>query len=381
MDGAARTALPLIRTCRTSDTEVSRAIPQICAALACDPALVVLFATPAADTDALIRNASAAFPDAAVIGCTTAGEIAGSGYTEGEIVAAAFPRSHFAIEVVELPLEDFEPRLAAPPLLRATARLAEAAPDWETCFALHLIDGLSLKEDVVAAAVSSALGPIPFIGGSAGDGLDFKATRVFSGGVARSGTAVVALVRTSCRAEIFKIDNLTPTDRKMVVTGADPATRRVTEINAEPAAKEYARVLGKDPDQLSPFTFAAHPLLVRIGDQHHVRAIQQVAPNGDLIFFSAIDEGLVLTLAEADEIVEHLDRQLACLSRDAAPEMILAFDCILRRLDAEQRQAAGALSEVLSRHRILGFSTYGEQINGAHVNQTLTGVALYAPEG
>ena len=32
----------------------------------------------------------------------------------------------------------------------------------------------------------------------------------------------------------------------MVVTGADPARRIVTEINAEPAALEYARMVGLD---------------------------------------------------------------------------------------------------------------------------------------
>jgi hypothetical protein len=30
---------------------------------------------------------------------------------------------------------------------------------------------------------------------------------------------------------------------------------------------------------------------------------------------------------------------------------------------------------------VVGFSTYGEQINGLHVNQTMTGVAIYPPLG
>lgn len=380
MDGAVPAPSTLIRRCRTSDLDPVRAVQLFQSMLDCDPALLTIFATPTADVDALSRGTAAAFPDAAILGCTTAGEIADTGYTEGEIVAMALPRSHFAAEVVEIPLAGFQPGTAAVPLMRAAARLTAAAPDFHSAFAVQVVDGLSLKEDDLAAAVSSALGPAPFIGGSAGDGLDFGATRVFTGGLARTDMAAVALVRTCYKPRIFKIDNLTPTPRKMVVTGAEPKTRRVTEINAEPAAKEYARVLGKDPDQLSPFIFAAHPLLVRIGDQHHVRAIQQVAPNGDLIFFSAIDEGLVLTLAEAEEMVDHLDRELSHLSRDRSPEMILAFDCILRRLDAQQRQATGRVSEILSNHRIVGFSTYGEQINGAHVNQTMTGVALYAPD-
>ena len=166
----------------------------------------------------------------------------------------------------------------------------------------------------------------------------------------------------------------------MVVTGADPTTRRVYEINAEPAVREYARILGKDPGQLSPFTFAAHPVVVRIGEQTHVRAIQRVAQNGDLQFFSAIDEGVVLTLAEPEDMVAHLDRELSALAKDQTPAMILGCDCVLRRVEATQKQITGDISRVLAKHNVVGFSTYGEQVNSMHVNQTFTGVAIYPPE-
>jgi hypothetical protein len=178
---------------------------------------------------------------------------------------------------------------------------------------------------------------------------------------------------------VFKTEHLAPTDVRMVVTGADPARRIVHEINAEPAAREYARILGKDPDQLSTFTFAAHPVVVRIGDQHHVRAIQRVAENGDLVFFSAIDEGVVLTLAEPENMVTHLDRELRRLAAEETPDAIIGCDCILRRVEAQQKQQTGAISRLLSQHRVVGFSTYGEQVASMHVNQTLTGVAIYPP--
>ena len=167
----------------------------------------------------------------------------------------------------------------------------------------------------------------------------------------------------------------------MVVTKADPARRLVRQINAEPAAQEYARILGKDPDQLTTFTFAAHPLVVRIGGRHHVRAIQRVATNGDLVFFSAIDEGLVLTLAEAQDMAAHLEGELTALARDTAPAAILACDCVLRRIEAQEKQLFGRISDILGRHRVTGFSTYGEQHGAVHVNQTMTGVAIYPPKG
>ena len=130
---------------------------------------------------------------------------------------------------------------------------------------------------------------------------------------------------------------------------------------------------------MTTFTFAAHPVVVRIGGQHHVRSIQRMAPNGDLIFFSAIDEGLVLTLAEPMPMADHLDQELSRLSEGGAPAAILACDCILRRIEAEEKQLFGQISGVLRKHRVLGFSTYGEQMGTVHVNQTMTGIAIYPP--
>tara|TARA_R100001086_G_scaffold222217_1_gene139642 strand:- start:1774 stop:2343 length:570 start_codon:yes stop_codon:yes gene_type:complete len=188
-------------------------------------------------------------------------------------------------------------------------------------------------------------------------------------------------MRTDCPVRVFRLDHFQPTDRRMVVTDADPARRIVHQINAEVAAQEYARILGCRIDELTPSTFAENPVVVRIGGQHHVRAIQRAEANGDLQFFSAIDEGLVLTLAQSQDMAAHLDRELAGLGIETAPLTVLACDCILRRTEVQQRQIGPEISRILAAHRVVGFSTYGEQINGLHVNQTMTGVAIYPPIG
>ncbi|MDP2086952.1 MAG: FIST N-terminal domain-containing protein [Gemmobacter sp.] len=343
-------------------------------------ALVILFVSPEAALPPLLEAMRACLDDGApVIGCTTAGEIVG-GYTEGRIVAAALPAAHFAAETLLVPdLGALDPDALIGALIRARGALARARPDWDHEFAFLMVDGLSAKEDELTAALASGLGPVPLFGGSAADGTRFRETFVLHGGRALRHAAVVALVRTDCPVRVFKTDHLHPTATRMVVTEADPARRIVHRINAEPAAREYARLVGKDPAQLSPFTFAAHPVVVRIGGRHHVRAIRQVDPNGDLIFYSAIDEGLVLTLAEPADMVAHLETELSALARPDPPAAILACDCVLRRMEAQEKQLSGRLSEILRAHNVVGFSTYGEQLNAMHVNQTLTGVAIYPP--
>lgn len=354
------------------------AAAKLCAALGSGPfALVILFVSPQADLPRLLVAVEASLPGEPVVtGCTTAGEIAG-GYAEGRIVAVGLPAAHFVAETLLIAdLDRLGSDALIGDLIRARASLAMARPAWHHEFAFLMVDGLSAREDALASALASGLGPVPLFGGSAADGTRFLETFVLHRGKALRHAAVLAMVRTACPVRVFKVDHLRPTTTRMVVTEADPARRIVRRINAEPAALEYARLLGKDPGQLTPFIFAAHPVVVRIGGRHHVRAIRQVEPNGDLIFYSAIDEGLVLTLAEPMDMADHLEAAFAGLSGPAA---ILACDCILRRMEAQERQISGKLSDILRRHNVVGFSTYGEQMGAMHVNQTLTGVAVYPP--
>jgi len=344
-------------------------------------AVVLLFVSPEADPGQVAAAAAPGFGAVPVIGCTTAGEISDHGYSEGGIVAVGLPAAHFAADILLIPdLDRIERQALIGWLVRARQNLSRQRPAWGHEFAFLMVDGLSAREDDLTAALAAGLGPVPLFGGSAGDGTRFRATFVLHGGRALRHAAVLTLLRSDCRARVFNLDHLVPTERRMVVTEADPARRIVRAINAEPAAREYARLLGKDPGQLTTFTFAAHPLVVRIGGRHHVRSIQRVADNGDLVFFSAIDEGLVLTMAEPLDIAAHLAAALDDLAQGGAPAAILACDCILRRMEALEKQQIGAMSQLLRAHRVVGFSTYGEQFNAMHVNQTMTGVALYPPE-
>lgn len=365
----------------STPAEDPEAIATLARALGPGPfALVLIFASPEADLARLPAEAARAFPGAAIAGCTTAGEITGAGYEEGAVVAIGFAAEQFAAETVAIrDLRHLDAGDLAAALGRARERLAAAHPEFSEEFALLLVDGLSVMEDELAARLAAGLGSAPLIGGSAGDGARFGRTFVMEGDALLGDAAVVSLVRSACPVRVFSVDHLEPTGRRMVVTEADPHRRIVRRINAEPAAREYARLLGKDPQQLTPFTFAAHPVVVRMGERHHVRAIQQVGADGDLLFFAAIDEGVVLTLAEPRDMASHLAGELERLSRPGRPLAILAFDCVLRRLEAQEKQQLGAVSELLRRHGVTGFSTYGEQRGPIHVNHTMTGMAFYPP--
>ena len=342
--------------------------------------LVLLFINNQADFPALARQASAQLPANHVVACTTAGEIGETGYEEGQIVALAFGASQFRACCYPIDLSHWDnPQSETDRLIRTRVALEENAPDFGSEFAFVVVDGLSLREDELTGALAPGLGSMQLFGGSAGDGTEFRHTYIALDGEVMENAAIVSVVRSACPIKVFSLNHLSPTDVKMVVTDADPRHRIVREINAEPAAREYARIVGKMPEQLDQFTFAAHPVVVQVGARHHVRAIQRVNEAGELVFFSAIDDGMVLTLAESEDMASHLERELSRLSEDQEPQAILGCDCILRRLEAGQRQQLRKVSEVLRAHNVRGFSTYGEQSGGLHVNHTMTGVAIYPP--
>lgn len=370
----------IVRAAATLATSPN-AIRDIAAMLGNDLAHVFLFVSPSVDFKSVVQDANKHIDAPNIVACTTAGEIK-SGYTENQIVAVGLPASHFTTGTVLVDdLNAMEKTNLIGEMIRCRQSIASNDPKMDNEFAFLIVDGMSLREDQLMSMINTGLGPVPMFGGSAGDGTRFKETFISLNGVVYTNAAILTFVKTLCDVQTFSLDHLSPSQEKMVVTKADPNKRIVHEINAEPAAREYARILGKDPNQLSAFTFAANPVVARAGGRHHVRAIQRVNENGDLVFFSAIDEGLVLTLADAEDMESHLERELDALSAQGDLDTLLTCDCILRRLEAAQTQKSHDLSRVMAKHRAIGFNTYGEQFGSMHVNQTMTGVALYRPKG
>jgi hypothetical protein len=352
-----------------------------------DISCVILFCSPQYDIDAIAAATRAYFGELPVFGCTTAGEIGPFGYINGGVCGIGFPREDFVVAATLIDdLADFELSSTIERTRAAAAerdRIAAAAfPDVASGskgFALLLIDGLSVREEQVVSAVATTLGDTPLVGGSAGDDLNFRRTWILYGGRFVTNAAALILIATRRRVSVFKTEHFLNTDRKVVVTGANPAARIVTELNAEPAAAEYARMVGLSGEHLSPRIFAAHPLMVRVGGLYHVRAIQKVNPDQSLTFFCAIDEGLVLTIARSVDVVHDLEDLFARIRQELGePDLIIGCDCVLRNIEIEAQQLKSTVSELFVRNGVIGFCTYGEQFHSMHVNQTFTGVAIGA---
>lgn len=340
---------------------------------------LLVFFSPHYPAEDLALSLAVHFPNVAVAGCSTSGEITPAGFTEGSLVAIAFPRAGFRFvsdiiaDVRTLTVE----RAAETVRLLRTSLDRQGRGAKANRFALSFIDGLSKCEEMIVSALGWALNDIPLVGGSAGDDLALTGTTLLHNGQTHRDAALLLIIETEHAVEPFKHDNFEPTPMKMVVTASDSESRTVWELNAENAAYEYASMAGINPTGLTPMSFASHPVVVRIGGNYYCRSIQKVNPDGSLSFFCAIDDGVVLTVARPRDMVASVAAEFARLEEAVGGvDLVLGFECVLRRLDAENRQVKHRISELYREHNVVGFHTYGEQYRSMHLNQTFTGVAI-----
>jgi hypothetical protein len=342
--------------------------------------LVVFFCSSEYDLDVLAAEMNRLFAGIQVVGCTTAGEIGPAGYRQHSLSGASFPAGSCVAVSGRLDrLSQFDitrgHEFTQALLQRLESKVPQAGPD--NSFAFMLIDGLSIREEPVAHALQYALGKIPLIGGSAGDDQKFEKTCIYSDGRFHSDSAALILINTTLPFRIFKTQHFVSTDKRLVVTEADTAKRIVTEINGLPAAEEYARLVGVDVHDLNPMRFAASPVVVMIDGTDYVRSIQKANDDGSLTFFCAIEEGLVLRIAHGLDLVNNLEPTFDKIRAEIGqPQLVFGCDCILRNLEISQSGLKNQVGEIFRRNNTIGFSSYGEQFQGVHINQTLTGIAI-----
>ena len=315
-----------------------------------------------------------------IIGCTTAGEITPLGLIDSSITAVSFPSCTFKITQYPIvPLDMFNLQKANAIAASINGRLKTSAKEGSKTrgFGILLIDGLSQMEERVLAYLSETLVTLPIFGGSAGDDLRFKQTFVFNNGEFCTNAGVLVLVETVLPFKIFKTQHFVATTDKLVVTDADPDQRLVREINGEPAAWEYAKLIGLEVNELTPMIFSKYPVMLKIGGEYYVRSVMQANKDASLTFACAIDNGLVLTIARGIDLWDNLDDAFAQVNRGIQnTQLILGCDCAWRKIEIAEKGIMNQVGRLYKDNNVIGFCTYGEQYNSIHVNQTFTGVAI-----
>lgn len=369
-----------VRKAHTSNSKIEEAVEELSHSIdSVDANFCLYFASSSYDQAALAATMHAAFT-APVFGCSTSGEISAEGYSSNSIVGISFLSQRASVSPFLIEnLSEITPQSIAETAssINKTVVRAKRAMPGANAVAIVLMDGLQKMEDRLLGMLSPLLPTVDVVGGSAGDDLKFKKTFIHFGGKAHTNAALVIVITTELPFSTFKIQHFNPTDRKLVITEADAANRTVLEINGEPAADAYAKAIGISVEELTPAVYSHRPLLISVGGESYIRAIQEISSDKSIKFFCAIEEGIVLSVGEGSSIKDNLRQRFDELRRQLrVPEVTLCFECVLRKLEVIDKNIQNEIGGIFRDAKAIGFHTYGEQLGAIHMSQTLTGIAF-----
>lgn len=205
--------------------------------------LVVLFASEALDLQALVARAYQLADGAPLVGCSTAGEIASGGPSDGGVVALAFGGDGFTIGVRCTTGLGDSPREAGAEAASVLSEVAGASFH----ILMLLTDGLAGdQQEVVRGAHSVAGAGVPLVGGCAGDDLQMAATHQFFNGEVLRDAVVVAGIGSEAPLGIGVRHGWEPVGDPMLVTESGP--NRVDTLDDQPALDIYLDRLNAPPE-------------------------------------------------------------------------------------------------------------------------------------
>jgi hypothetical protein len=286
------------------------------------------------------------------------------------MVAMALPPEIVSAAAVSV-VEDFRnPSAVATALESLSAQMGAPLSelDLDTHVGLILADGMSGSEETIIERIRDSTN-IPFVGGSAGDDLAFRATLVAANGGTFEHAAVLALLRVPAGHKIIKTQSFRLLGKVLTATEVDEAARTVHRFNGVPAVEGYAQALGIDTAGVAA-RFMTNPVGLMAGNELYVRSPQRVLEDGSIVFYSRIRENSELELLESTDIVADTAKAL-----EGSYRALVVFNCIWRTLQLQEEDRCEAFAALFANTPTVGFSTYGEAYMG-HVNQTATMLAF-----
>ena len=356
------------------------------AALDSPHTLVLAFGTSRMPADApALQDLIAAFPQSVVLGCSTAGEIAGSEVNDDSlsVAVARFDHTRLALALADVAQAAQSGSAGA----QLAQQLRAGGEDLRAVFLLS--DGLQVNGTPLVDALTQGLGPgVAIAGGLAGDGSAFERTWVLAGGQARAGcVAAVGLYG----------------DRLQVGSGCEGGwmdfgpERRITrsegnvlyELDGKPALDLYKAYLGELAEGL-PGSALRFPLSIRRPDSDApplVRTILAIDEARRSMTFAGdmpLGHAARLMRTTNDSLIDSAARASAEALRSASGHgdaLVVSVSCVGRRLvlgERTEEEVESVLEAAPASARHVGFYSYGEIAPGASGsasdlhNQTMT---------
>jgi len=336
-----------------------------------------LFSSPGEGLDEFLQGVNDAVGNAALVGCTTDGEISTSGLSVGSVVLGGIATDQIGFYTASVeglgPLSE-----------ESGKKLGEMLPS-STRYVQVFSDGLTGNGSAILRGLNSVLPPdIPIAGGAAGDAGQFIKTWQFHGrkllsdsvvGIAFSGNFAVGTGVRSGWLPVGLTKKVTRSEGNVVF-----------ELDGKSALEVYRRFLGKQADKL-PAVGVEYPFGLmdesgRTGEADYwlLRAPMSVNPaDGSISFAGEVPQGasIRLTCGDQGSILQGAQQAAHLALKDvgpAVPVIAFVYSCMARKIVLgtrtsleleEMRQVLGANIPML------GFYTYGEYCPVRHAGPSM----------
>jgi methyl-accepting chemotaxis protein len=337
-----------------------------------EPAMVMTFASTDQPLGEVAPVLAEAFPGAAVLGASTAGEFTERGDTKGAVCAVAIAGAFKVFAGIGAGVRA-SPERAVAQALEGLPRDVQGYPHRTGVLLIDTMAGNCEEVTLLAAAELGA--DEPLAGGAAGDDLKMQSTVVSCGARAASDAIVIGQIFSKTPLGLGVCHGHRPLSQPLRITRAHGNV--VEEIENRPAwdvwrerTREAARAQGIDFESL-PAADETKFLLrfeagLAAGSEYKIRAPLSRGKDGSMHFACGIPQGAVIRITESEpksqiESAREAARR-AKAKLNGAPAGAIVFDCICRNLilGGEFGRAVSGMAAELGDVPIAGFETYGE---------------------
>ncbi|RZV55386.1 MAG: hypothetical protein EX254_11215, partial [Flavobacteriaceae bacterium] len=314
------------------------------------------------DKEALLDTISGGYPDAIIVGCSTAGEINDVQVVDNTVSLSAVQMEKVQLRSESVVLNDMKNSY------RTGQQLAKKLQADNLSHSFILSDGLNVNGADLVSGLKSVITNTSITGGLAGDGGAFKETFVIDKGIIKDKTVVgVGFYGDQLKVghsskggwDSFGIERLVTKSEKNILY----------ELDGKPALELYKSFLGEEAANL-PSSGLLFPLSMRLDESNKplVRTILGVnEEQQSLTFAGNINQGSYVRLMKAnvDRLINGAENSAISAAESIQEKAVLAIliSCVGRRLVLKQliEEEVEAVRFVLGHEpKITGFYSYGE---------------------
>ena len=344
---------------------------------------VIFLAAIDYDFPLLSQKIKEKFPNAEVLGTSTAGEFSDAGFTEGSIILTTMHdlstkvKGVFIDHASKYPIaykDDIEAALKACGINIADPNSHRDA------FAIEFTNAIYNAEETILSNFYAIIknDRFPLAGATAGYTGNTPKSFVSYNGKSTQDGAVMLFVKTRCKFDIRQEDIFNPTGKQIYVTKADTMRRELHTLNGRPATTVYAEQLGVSESQAAQQTFE-NPFGRFVNGSIHIAALASLTSDKKITSFARITPNSTLEMMHIGDALQKADQTCEGIrSAIPHPKFTLLMTCITRTLYFER---SGMKPAIIGKYKntfptFCGFSCYGEQIGRIHCNQTLVSLVI-----